>query len=601
MIIFALATFVLVGFVALSIDTGFLMAERRQVQNAADAAALAAASSVMADMNSTQVTAAAVEYAAANAGVAASDVTVSWPPPNGAPYAGDVNYVQVTITKEVDKFFVGAVYNGAWEVSASATAGIEPEGFDAAILALNPNSGGINSSGSTNITAVCGSIVSNYEIRTSGSTTISAQGGSGCPSPLSAYVVANDGFHTSGSTNINGASGVKPNGAEVPDPLLDKISPPSLPGVPANPVSSVSPSAGTCRTYSPWTNPVTYTISSSGYFGGGSSCVNLQNIPSGQTMTLQNGQYRFNNAGINIGGGNSGHIVLMGGTYNFHGSSAGIRIGGSTPSFEMMEGNYSFTGGAGINISGSANGNVIDGGTLYFSGGGAIVTGGSNDVTLGPGTYIFDGGQGIRMSGSSTLHFKAGTYDMYFANGADLAFSGSSSITFDSGAYIRAYFLGGDPPSWSDLEMSGSTSFKMPPGEYYFSKGRFLHSGSTLINGDDVFFYFRDGGYLSASGSATFGFTAPSNEIYPGYCCGVFMYSDRSNTAQFNWTGSTSSVSQGTIYLPSSPVRTSGSASGTSFEGQFIADRFITSGSTGITVRFVEYVATQIPRIFLVN
>ena len=32
MIIFALATFVLIGFVALSIDTGFLMAERRQVR-----------------------------------------------------------------------------------------------------------------------------------------------------------------------------------------------------------------------------------------------------------------------------------------------------------------------------------------------------------------------------------------------------------------------------------------------------------------------------------------------------------------------------------------------------------------------------------------
>ena len=41
MIIFALAIFVLIGFVAISIDAGFLMAERRQTQNAADAGALA--------------------------------------------------------------------------------------------------------------------------------------------------------------------------------------------------------------------------------------------------------------------------------------------------------------------------------------------------------------------------------------------------------------------------------------------------------------------------------------------------------------------------------------------------------------------------------
>ena len=43
MIIFAMAALVLVGFVALSVDTGFLMAEKRQTQSAADAAALAGA------------------------------------------------------------------------------------------------------------------------------------------------------------------------------------------------------------------------------------------------------------------------------------------------------------------------------------------------------------------------------------------------------------------------------------------------------------------------------------------------------------------------------------------------------------------------------
>lgn len=600
MIIFALASLVLVGFVALSIDTGFLMAERRQAQNAADAAALAAAKSIQDSMTSGQVSAAAVEYATLNAGVNPANVTVEWPPRDGD-YQGDDQYVQVEVRKDVDRFFIGAVYSGPWEVSASAVAGVEPIGFDAAILALNSGSGGIDTSGATTIRAICGSIVSNYNIKTSGSTTIKAEGGAGCPSPLSAWVVANDGFNTSGSTTIDGASGEKPGGAEVPDPLADKIDPPTIPNVPGNPVGTASAPNGACRTYSPWSNPVTYTVTSSRYASGGSSCVNIQNIPNGTTMSLNSGQYRFENgAGITVGGGNGGQVVLQGGTYNFEGNG-GINIGGSTPYFEMKTGNYSFTGGASINIGGSAANNILRGGNFYFSGGGGINTGGSHLLTIGPGSYIFNGGNGLRMSGSDRLHFSSGTYTMYFANGADLAFSGSSRITFDSGVYVRAYFLGGTGTNWSDLEMSGSTSFQLPEGEYYFDRGRFLNSGSSTISGNKVFLYFTNGGYLSSSGSASFGFTAPTNVIYPGYYPGVFMYSDRSNTATFRWTGSTSSVSRGTIYLPSSPVQTSGAAQGTSFYGQFIADRFITSGSTGITVQFVEYVATQIPMIYLVD
>jgi hypothetical protein len=592
MIIFALASFVLVGFVALSIDTGFLMAERRQVQNAADAAALAAAVSIQDGMNASQVAAAAIAYATSNAGVTAADVSVQWPPLTGE-FAGDENYVQVIVDKDVDRFFIGAVYNGDWAVSASAVAGLEPEGFDAALLALNSNAGGIDTSGSTQIRVIGGSVVSNYHIKTSGSTSIVAD----------EYVVANDGFKTSGSTNISGGKGVKPNGAEVPDPLLNKISPPTLPAKPSNPVAVVNPSAGTCRNYSPWPGgslPVTYTVTS-GRFANNSNCIDIANIPNGTTMTLASGNYRFDNAGIRVGGGNSGQIVLDGGTYNFNGSNAGISVGGSTPHFEMRSGNYSFTGGADISFGGSVPYLIIGGGTLYFGGGAGLTTGGSNNLTIGPGTYIFDGGPGMRMSGSDRLHFNSGTYTMYFTNGADMSFSGSSRITFGSNVYVRAYFMGGSGSNWSDLAMSGSTNFGLPSGEYYFDTGRFLNSGSSLISGQEVFLYFKNGGYLSSTGSASFGFTAPTRTIYPGYYPSVFMYSDRANTAEFEWHGSTSAQSVGTVYLPSSPVRFGGSSTGKQFTGQFIADRFNTGGSTGLTVEFKENVQTQIPKIYLVN
>jgi len=589
MIIFALASFVLVGFVALSIDTGFLMAERRQVQSAADSAALAAAISMQDGKSSIQIQAAAVEYATSNAGVSASDVVVQHPPTSG-PYAGDNKYIQVTVNKKVQKFFLGAVYNGNWAVSASAIAGLEPEGFDAALLALNSNSGGIETSGYTNIRVIGGSAVSNYNIKTSGDTTINAD----------EYVVANDGFSTSGSTKLTGGKGVKPNGAEVPDPLIDKISPPTLPNLPGNSIPTASPPAvGACAQYNSWGNP-TYTINPARYTSGGSGCVNPNGVPAGQTMTLKSGQWRFQNgAGISSNGNMAGKVYLEGGTFNFEGNG-GIFTGGTTNNFEIGYGSYSFTGGARIDFSGQSPNNIIRGGNYYFTGGGGISAGGYNQVTIGPGTYIFNGGPGFVMSGNSTLNFLAGDYTFFFANGADFSFAGSSVITANPNAYVRAYFLG-DNNNWSDLDRNGWSNMELPSGEYYFKRGRFMNSGSSMIVGKSVFLYFEQGSYLEASGSASFGFTAPTTKIYPGYYPGVFMYSNHANNATFKWAGNTASASVGTIYLPSSPVHTSGNSSGVAFRGQFIADRFYTSGNTTITVEFVEYVKTQIPKIYLVN
>lgn len=590
LVIFALCSLVLIGVLALSVDAGFLMAERRQVQAAADAAALAAARAALDNKSAGEILATGQSYGALNAGVGTNGVAVSRPPATG-PYAGNSNYIQVTVTKQVQRFFLGAIYTGPWQVSATATAGVEREGFNAALLALNSTAGGINTSGSTTINVLGGSIVSNYEIRTSGSTTLRAD----------EWVVANDGFRTSGATIIDGGLGENPAAPEVPDPLATVLQPPSLPSAPGNPVPTVNPMNGTCRVFNPWTSPVTWTIPARTYNGGGANCVDINNVPSGNQATFTADSYRFTGgAGISIGGGNSGPIVMSaGGTYNFVGGP-GISIGGSTPTFTMQSGSYSFTNGAGITISGSAPGNYIGGGTLYFGGGGGITTGGSNHVTLGPGTYIFDGGSGFSMSGSARLQFTPGTYTFYFLNGADWSFSGSSYIQTQSGVYVRAYFYGsGNNPS--NLQMSGSTNFSIPTGEYYFDNGRFLNSGSSLISGSNVFLYFRNGGYLSSTGSASFGFTAPTSTIYPGYYPGVFLYSDRANTASFQWNGSTSSVSRGTIYLPSSPVTMGGASNGKTFEGQFIADRFILGGSNNTTVQFVEYVQTSVPKVFLVE
>lgn len=571
-ILFAVSSLILVGALALAVDVGFLLAERRQVQAAADAGALAAAHAKLLHLSDAQMEDAAQDYGAENASVAEDEVEVHRPPTSGR-FAGDNDYVQVTITKDIQRFFLGAVYDGDWEVSASAVAVVEPDGVNVALLALNSDSGGIETSGNSHFRVYDGSVVSNYNIDVSGNTSIIAD----------EHVNANDGFDTSGNWTIRGDQGTNPEAAEVPDPLADKISPPPLPAAPSNPVSSVNPPPVECYTATP-SNPA-----QPGTYDGGSSCLRVTNQSS--LFVIQSGQYRFDD-GAGLGISNS-RVRIDGGTWNFDGG--GISVSGNSPFFEMESGDYSFLDGAGIDVGGNAPDNVLGGGTFYFSGGGGIDVSGNNRLTLNPGTYVFDGGPGLKASGNNRLHFEAGNYEMWFVGGADLSWSGNAYITTDPGAYVKMYFYGGD------MTLQGNTNFSIPSGEYYFDNGNFEKSGNTRIAGTDVFFYFTNGGHLDSTGNSSFAFTAPSDTIYSGYYPGVFMYSDASNTATFKWTGNTGAMSRGTIYLPSSKVQTSGNSSGVVLQGQFIAHSFETSGNTTMGVQFEEYVQTAIPNVYLVD
>lgn len=216
LIIFAVASLVLVGFVALSIDTGFLMAERRQTQSAADAAAMAAAKSLI-DGKTSEITVSAQSYGAANAGVPAGSVTVNWPPATG-PYAGNDKYVQVTITKDVEKYFVGALYSGNWEVSASAVAGVEPLAANYALLTLDKtNDPGIYMNGNTTIQLI-GNRASAY-----GSTDVDGNG--------KLDVTGSVDSHGSVSGVGSAPDGIHMNMPYVPDPMANvpKPSPTGLP------------------------------------------------------------------------------------------------------------------------------------------------------------------------------------------------------------------------------------------------------------------------------------------------------------------------------------------------------------------------------------
>jgi hypothetical protein len=172
LVMFAAGIVFLLGMVAVAVDTGFLMAERRQVQSAADAGALAAAKAKLdymyqaapGDLESAQVQA-GEEYASRNAGVAPGDVVVDTAPDG----YGD-EFVEVTVSKDVDMFFIRALYDGDWGTSASAIAGIDDIQLPYALVALNCP--GIHVSGSGTIDVNEGSIMSNCNITRDGDSSI---------------------------------------------------------------------------------------------------------------------------------------------------------------------------------------------------------------------------------------------------------------------------------------------------------------------------------------------------------------------------------------------------------------------------------------------
>ena len=175
MILFAVATIVILGAAALAVDVGFLLAERRQVQAAADSAAMAAAQSAL-DNDEGGIETAAISYATQNAGVSATEVLVDV----NADGPGDADrYIEVTIEKDVQKFFLGAVYPGAWTTSATAIAAVEDVDGNYALITLDPDSEpGVYLNGTTGIviSGNQGGAASNSTMHGNANTTFDAEG-----------------------------------------------------------------------------------------------------------------------------------------------------------------------------------------------------------------------------------------------------------------------------------------------------------------------------------------------------------------------------------------------------------------------------------------
>ncbi len=108
LLLIAVAMMALLGLTAIAIDGGNVYRDRRQAQNAADNAALAAAMAITQEQDWQQ---AALERANENGyfNDGSRSVVEIYRPPVEGPYAGNNEYVQVIITSHVNTYFAGIV------------------------------------------------------------------------------------------------------------------------------------------------------------------------------------------------------------------------------------------------------------------------------------------------------------------------------------------------------------------------------------------------------------------------------------------------------------------------------------------------------------
>jgi Flp pilus assembly protein TadG len=149
-VLFMLLSSVMAGAMGFVLDVGVLWATARRYQNVADAAALAAAQAyIVGDDEEAE----AEDYAALNDFDGSLAVDENYTP------CGGVKCIKVTAQKNVPKFFIQLVYDGAWYARKSAVATVTTGPSPYALMALNQSA--------------CSSFSLN------GTTTVSVSGGGG--------------------------------------------------------------------------------------------------------------------------------------------------------------------------------------------------------------------------------------------------------------------------------------------------------------------------------------------------------------------------------------------------------------------------------------
>ncbi len=374
MVLVAIGLITLMGFAALAVDVGQFWTARRDMQTAADAAAVAGAIALR--LNGSAATAADTASAANGFSNGNQGVTVTVNnPPSGGQYAGNARYVEVVVSRPEPTYFMRVLGYDTVDVSARSVAA--SMNGPACVYALDPTaSGGLTISGSSSVSLSCGAIVDSND-----ATALNSNGGA----TLTAADIgvaggySGSGFSPTPVTNI----------APAPDPLSYL----AAPTVGACDYTNVHVGTGSGITYLnqgvycggiqvSGNNPVVFNSGTYILDGGGLKVTASKANISGAGVTFYNTQGYSSYGPIALSGSNTAHLSApTSGTY------AGILF---------FEDRSIPTGSKGSTITGSS-GSTFDG-AIYFSTTAVSYSGSSSSDG-----YTIIVGDTISVSGNSVL------------------------------------------------------------------------------------------------------------------------------------------------------------------------------------------------------
>lgn len=303
-VLVAISLVAIMGIVALAIDGGLLLDQRRDVQAAADSAALAAASQLWADWGTNQgldrngkASATALLTASANGfnnDRVTNTVTVNIPPTSGFA-TGLAGYAEVLIQYQEKRYFSAVFGSEDIPVNGRAVARGKKNSSDIGVLLLNPTAqGALTISGQTGMT-VDGRVVIDSNHSKAGVS-------SGSAGLTSTVLDVTGGINSSGSSYFH-AGTINTNAAAVTD-FLSNVPAPSTSGMTTQSLSTYSAAAG--ETLQP------------GIYVGGIT------ISSKPNVTFAPGNYYLQGGGLTMSGGSSSLTALQVMIYNGANSSGSV-------------------------------------------------------------------------------------------------------------------------------------------------------------------------------------------------------------------------------------------------------------------------------------
>ena len=371
---FALMLPVIVGFIGLGVEVGMWYKERRDIQTAADAAALSGMFEKNGGGTDAEIIAAATADATRNGYSAATDTIAVNIGPESGPHLDDTAYIEVIINRQLTTMLSQIVLDTAPKAYARAVSGISGGDDEACVLALSPTAQdaiSMNGAGSSVNMNGCG-VFSNSS---HASKAVNIQNGT-----FEVDCIASVGGINVGGTISTSCAGTKTGQAALDDPY-------SAIDVPAYSGCDQDPSGN--QAYAPTSSDPDL---SEGVYCGGIT------ISSGETIFMNPGIYIMDEGNFTVNGGGtitgSGVTIILtasdgsgygtisingGGTINLTAPTSSDNSGSIQGDYTGMLFYQDRAAGSSSSLNGTINGNsnVELGGAIYMPENNLSFTGGA--------------------------------------------------------------------------------------------------------------------------------------------------------------------------------------------------------------------------------